>query len=296
MKYIQCTTCANRAVYITLLGNTLLVAFKVTVGILGNSRALVADGIHSSADVVIAVVTLVALVISGKGSDKNHPYGHGKVELLAASAVTAGLLTAVIFLFKGALHALVTGTIEKPAFVTFFVAIISIIVNEFMFRINVCAGKELRSPALIANAWHNRYDSFTSLVVALGILGALFGFYSLDPIAALLIGVVIIKISLTIFQDSLFGLLDKAIPEDERDDLKKLIKNIKGVSAIEKIEGRRIGQKIWVDLKIKLAASTVSQSSTISQQIREAILFNTGNIEDVQTETIPDKTGTKTAT
>jgi cation diffusion facilitator family transporter len=287
MKYIQCISCANKAAYITLIGNALLVAFKVSAGVLGNSRALVADGIHSSADVVIAVVTLVALAISGKGPDKSHPYGHGKIELIAAAVVTAGLFTAVLFLFKGALFALHSGIVEKPAMITFFVAIISIVVNEFMFRINACAGKELRSPALIANAWHNRYDSFTSVVVAVGILGALFGFYSLDPIAALLVGVVIIKISLSIFQESFFGLMDKSIPEDERNDLREVINEIKGVTSIEKIEGRRIGQKLWVDLKVKLEALTVSQSYSISRQIREAILFNTENVEDVQIETIP---------
>lgn len=287
MKYIQCVTCANKAAYITLLGNALLVALKVSAGTLGNSRALVADGIHSSADVIIAIVTLVALAISGKGSDKSHPYGHGKVEFIAATAVTAGLCTAVIFLFKGALFALHSGTMEKPAMITFFVAIISIVVNEFMFRINVCAGKELRSPALIANAWHNRYDSFTSVVVAVGILGALAGFYSLDPIAALLVGVVIIKISLSIFQESFIGLMDKAIPEDEKNDIREVVKNIEGVIGVERLEGRRIGQKLWVDMTVILVASTVSQSYSICRKIRESILFNTENIEDVQIETVP---------
>lgn len=288
MKYLRCITCDKRAARFTVVGNAVLVVLKASAGIIGGSHALVADAIHSGADIIIALVTLIALTISGKGQDEDYPYGHGKIEYIAAAIVTAGLLIAVVFLFKAALYELRLGITVRPRLITFIVACISIAGNEFMFRYNNCAGKELKSPALIANAWHNRYDAYTSLVVAIGILVAMAGLDFFDHLAALIVGVVIIKISITIFLDAYTGLMDKAIPQQEKQEIEAVVMRVKGIKRVARVKGRRMGQKLWIDLVVELVDSlTVSQIYKKTQQIKEAILFNIGNIEDVQIETNP---------
>lgn len=285
MKYTQCVTCHQRVVWISLIGNTVLVILKISAGLIGNSNALVADGLHSSADVIIAIVTLVAIAISGKGHDKEHPYGHGKIESIAAALVTGGLLVAVVLLFNTAITDLKTGKIENPRLITFFVALISIITNEIMFHLNYCAGKERNSPALTANAWHNRYDSFTSVVVALGILGSFAGLKMFDPIAALFVGVVIVKISLSIFKDAYEALMDSAIDDEIKERIADSVKKMKEVNNIIKIEGRQIGQKMWIDMVIEIAADlTVTQCHEITERIQETLFYNFDSIEDVQIE------------
>jgi cation diffusion facilitator family transporter len=287
MKYLECTDCGKRAAWVTLWGNALLVVLKFSVGILGGSRALVADAIHSSADVVIALVTIVALAISGKGPDKDHPYGHGKIEFISASLVTVALLIAVVFLFKGAIDELKYGVITKPRAVTFVAAIASILVNEIMFRLNRCAGKTLKSPALVANAWHNRYDAYTSIVVALGILGSLAGFKSFDPIAAMLVGIIILKISFDIFHEAYVGLMDAALSREEKESIRTIVNQVKGIKKIVFLEGRRMGQKLWIDLSVEISSAlSVHQGYNLSSKIRELILLHLENIEDVQVETV----------
>jgi cation diffusion facilitator family transporter len=289
MKYLECADCGKRAAWVTLWGNAILVVLKFSVGIFGGSHALVADAIHSSADVVIALVTIVALAISGKGPDKDHPYGHGKIEFISASLVTVALLIAVVFLFKGAIHELKYGVATKPRVVTFVAAIVSIMVNELMFRVNQCAGKTLKSPALVANAWHNRYDAYTSIVVALGIFGALLGFKSFDPIAAMFVGIIIMKISFDIFHEAYTGLMDVALSQEEKESIRTLVNQVEGINKIAFLEGRRMGQKLWIDLSVVIPSTlSVHQGYNISSKIRELILLHLENIEDIQVETITE--------
>lgn len=283
MKYFKCIKCGKKSAWVTFWGNVGLVIFKGFAGVMGGSHALIADALHSAADVVIALITIIALAISGKVQDKNHPYGHGKIEFIAASVVTAGLLAAVGFLFMKALEDLKSGLMVKPEIFTFFVAVIAIIGSELMFRYNLCSAKELKSPALKANAWHNRYDVYTSIVVAVGILGAKAGLEFLDPVAAIFVGIVIIKIAVNIFKEAYKGLMDVSIPADDKKEIEKIVMQVKGVKEIKSIKARYIGQKLWVDLAIKVTSSlTVDKGYIITERVREFLLLKMENISGVQ--------------
>lgn len=287
MKYLKCVKCGDRAAWVTFWGNLALVLFKGYAGIVGGSHALIADALHSVADVVIALVTVIALAISGKAPDKDHPYGHGKVEFIAASVVTAGLLAAVVFLFMEALKELKSGLAVKPEIFTFFVAVIAIMASELMFRYNLCSSKELKSPALKANAWHNRYDVYTSIVVALGIIGAKAGLEFLDPAAAIFVGIIIIKIAIDIFLEAYRGLMDASISAEEKKEIEEILKQVKEVKKIKCLNARRMGQKLWVDLIIKVPPSvTVDKVYRITEKVREVLLLKMENIADVQVEVV----------
>lgn len=287
MKYLYCIKCGKKAAWVTFFGNFVLVLFKGFVGIAGGSHALIADALHSGADVFIALITIVTLTISGKEPDKDHPYGHGKIEFIAAAFVTAGLLLAVVFLFIAALKELKIGVTVKPELCTFFAAIISIIGNELMFRYNRCAAKELNSPALKANAWHNRYDVYTSVVVAVGILGAKAGLEFLDPAAAIFVGIIIIKIAIDIITEAFRGLMDASISEQKKKEIIKIARQVKGVRKIVSLKARRMGQKLWVDMVIRVSsASTVDKGYEIEEKVREYLVLKMENIEGVQIEVV----------
>lgn len=269
------------------MGEVLLAVFKAVAGIMGGSHALIADALHSIADIIFAFITLVALNISRKDPDREHPYGYGKVEFIAATIIALGLLITVVFISKDAIHEIKTNTAVKPSAITFFVAIISILTNEILYRLNKCAGVKANSPALLANAKLNRYDSITSGVVALGILLALAGFTSLDPIAAMFVGVVIIKVSIDIFREAYVGLMDANISKEQKTSIEKAIKGLKGVSTICSINGRRVGQRFWINMTVKIHPSlTIAQGYKISEKIRESIFLELENIEDIHVEII----------
>lgn len=288
MKYIDCIDCGKKSTWVTFWGNLGLMLFKGFVGLVGHSHALVADAIHSAVDVVIAIVTVIAIKISGKAPDKEHPYGHGKIEFIAASVVTAGLLVAVVFLFKAALNELRYGMNVHPRWITLLAAIASIIGSELMFRYNLCASKELNSPAIKANAWHNRYDVYTSLVVAVGIVGAKLGFRILDPIAAFCVGIVIIKIGLDIFMDAYKGLMDVNISAKDREKIAVLASKVKGVENVVSIKSRQMGQDLWIDLVIQVLSKTkIEKVDNIVEEIKESLILKDNKIGNVQVAVKP---------
>lgn len=288
MKSLECIKCGTRVAWVTFWVNVVGTIFKAVIGYLGGSKALLADAFHSAADAIIGIVTVVSLKISGKSPDKIHPYGHGKVEFIAAAAVTFALFIAVIFLFKGALDTLRSGTVVKPHLVTLFAAIVAMITSEMLFRYNLCAGKNLNSPVLIANAWHNRYDVYTSMVVAVGIIGAKMGLHYLDPIAAICVGIIIVRVTVQILRDAYKGLMDTTLPEDEKEKISKIIKRANGNVNLVYLKTRRAGQKIWIDIGIRLdPKDTVSEGYDIIEAIRNMLFLKLENVGEVQVEVIP---------
>ncbi len=290
MRSLDCVKCGQKAAWVTVWVNLGGMIFKGVIGYLGGSKALLADAVHSGADAVVGLVTVASLKISGEAADENHPYGHGKVEFIAAALVTAALLGAVIFLFIEAIAAIHSGVRTRPLLVTLFAAVIAMITSEMLYRYNLCAGKNINSPALVANAWHNRYDVYTSAVVALGIIGAKLGIPHLDPLAAIGVGIIIVKVAVEIFTDAYNGLMDSSLPEEERSRIMSVVKRANGYTDIAYLKTRRAGQKIWIDLGIRMAPeSSVSQSYQVCESIRERLFLKLENVGEVQVVVVPGK-------
>jgi cation diffusion facilitator family transporter len=269
------------------VGTTILLAvLKGFAGMVGGSHALIADGLHSAADVIISLAILASLRIGEKEPDRNHSYGYGKVEFIAGSIVTVVLMIALVFLFKDAVEEMNLTICIRPRVIALFAALVSIAVSALLFRLNSCAGRELKSPTHAANAVHNRYDMYISAVVLAGILGAMAGIKLSDPLAVIIVGVVMIKTFIEILTRGYAGLMDTSFPLDVKQEILDTVTEVNGVDKVLSIKARCLGQKFWIDLCVEVNASlTVSESYTISETIREAILFRVENIEDVQIET-----------
>lgn len=272
---------------VTLIGsivNAILIALKLTVGILGRSSALIADGVHSLTDFITDLIVLFFVKLSGKPRDKAHSYGHGKFETLATLIIG-------VFLTLAGLGLLVSGGREiaaslngallpEPTWLAFAVAIASIVVKEILYRYTVRIGNMVNSDATIANAWHHRSDAISSLGTMIGIGGAILlgeKWRILDPLAAVLVSVFIIKSGFDIIRPAVNELLEGALPERQTAKISELIKSVKGVRGFHNLRTRKIGNSIAVDVHVKMDGKIMlKEAHDIATQIEEKIHENFG--------------------
>lgn len=248
--------------HITFVGsivNFLLLVFKFVAGTLGRSSAMIADAVHSLSDFVTDVIVILFVRIAGKPVDDDHAYGHGKYETLAS--VIVGIMLGIVGIglawngtektiafFKGVL-------IESPTYLALAAAIISIISKEALYRYTVKAGKNLNSPALVANAWHHRSDALTSIATFAGIGGALIlgeKWRVLDPLAAVVVSGFIIKAAYSLMKPGIDELLEKSLPKEQVERISSIIASVPGVESFHRLRTRRIGANIAVDVHVKM--------------------------------------------
>ena len=215
----------ERTIYkVTLLGsfvNMLLVVIKFIFGILGCSAAMIADAVHSMSDLITDVIVVIFVKLSNKPQDEDHDYGHGKYETLATSLVGMALLfVGVMILYSGAenIYRAISGEVlRQPGLVALFAAIISVVLKEWAYRFTIRTGQKVNSQAVIANAWHHRSDAFSSIGTSLGIGGAIFlgdKWVVLDPIAAVIVSLFIIKTACVLIKRAFDELLEKSLPAE----------------------------------------------------------------------------------
>ena len=273
---------------VTIIGgiaNSLLVAFKFIAGFLGNSTAMIADAIHSLSDFVTDVIVLLFIRISSKPQDKSHDYGYGKYETLATTIiglalfiVGAGLLwnsvTQIYLVWQG-------NVIPEPGMLAFWAALISIITKECVFQFTVYIGKKVNSQAVMANAWHHRSDAFSSIGTALGIGGAIFlgeDWRILDPIAALVVSLFILKVAAGLLKDCIDELTEKSLPEDFEKDIEDLINQIPDVSGLHNLRTRKIGNHYAIEMHIRMNGDlSLLESHRKSSDLERIIKDKYGN-------------------
>jgi len=250
----------KKAIRLTIYGlicNTFLFLLKLYAGFIGNSSAIIADGFHSLSDLSTDIFVIFGLKVSEKPPDEDHRYGHGKVETLVTFLI--GLFLSVVglkLLWNGFSEIWLFyqgNVIESPGWLPFVVAIFSILIKEILFYITAKEGKRIGKKSIIANAWHHRTDSLSSIGVALGILGAkLLGenWNILDPIAAIIVSGFILYAAYDISRSSLDELLEKSLGKKEIDFIFSKVNRIKGVYNPHSIKTRRIGSNLAIDLHI----------------------------------------------
>lgn len=247
---------------VTVVGgvvNLLLVALKFVAGIAGRSAAMVADAIHSLSDFVTDIVVLVFVGISARPQDASHDYGHGKFETVATFFIGLALAGAAIgIVVSGAtkLAAWLQGEdIPVPGTLALWAALISIIVKEILFQYTARKGKKLESQALVANAWHHRSDALSSVAAAIGIGGAIiFGnrWTVLDPLASIVVGAMLVKVAWDLLGPAIGELTDKSLPEETENEILGIIGQTEGVSEPHNLRTRRIGNRVAVEVHIRL--------------------------------------------
>lgn len=259
--------------------NLLLVALKFVAGIAGRSAAMVADAVHSLSDFITDIVVLVFVGISARPQDASHDYGHGKFETIATFFIGLALAGAAIgIVVSGAtkLAAWLQGEdIPVPGTLALWAALISIVVKEILFQYTARKGKKLESQALVANAWHHRSDALSSIAAAIGIGGAIiFGnrWTVLDPLASIVVGAMLVKVAWDLLGPAIGELTDKSLPEDVENEILGIIEEAPGVSEPHNLRTRRIGNRVAVEVHIRLDGNlTLSEAHERTSQIEKRL-------------------------
>jgi len=273
---------AHDATTITWVGtvaNLFLSVVKIGGGLRGHSQALVADGVHSFSDLLSDVATLITLRYAAEPEDEGHPYGHGKIESVGAAIVGTmlGMVGFELMVDGGRrLYHFWGHGGEAVAAVSPFVlalALLSIVTKEILYQLTVRVGRREQNAVLIANAWHHRSDALSSVVVLVGVGGALLWHVPwLDAAAALLVAAMVLKVAVEILRDAVADLTDRSLSNDERQQLRAVVESIDGVVAFHEMRTRRFGGRALVDIHIQVAPYiSVSEGHQIAEGARWAL-------------------------
>ena len=266
--YFICVMDRIKEVYrVTIWGsiiNVVLLVLKFVAGFLGHSAAMIADAIHSLTDFATDAVVLVCVTLGSKPVDKSHDYGHGKFETLATAVIALALLAVgVMICYSGVMKtygAMVLGeTLEQPGMVALIAAVVSIVLKEWAFRFTARVGRRCDSQAVMANAWHHRSDALSSVGTMFGIGGAIFlgpRWAVLDPLAAIVVSVFIVRASLGLIKQAVDELTDASLPEATENEIMEIAGKEEGVQEIHNLRTRRIGNSIAIDMHVRMLGST----------------------------------------
>ncbi|WP_102408773.1 cation diffusion facilitator family transporter [Parabacteroides bouchesdurhonensis] len=262
------------------VGNFLLLIFKFIAGIMGHSSAMIADAVHSLSDFVTDVIVLFFINISSKPKDESHDYGHGKYETLATSIIGIVLLCVGVVLFWEGINKVydffIKGEmLESPGKIALIAAIISILVKEALYRYSVLIGKRQNSQAVIANAWHHRSDALSSIGTAIGIGGAILlgeRWRVLDPLAAVIVSIFIVKVAFQLVIPAINDLLEKSLPKEVEDEILSIISEMQEVKSPHNLRTRRIGNDFAIEVHLRVDGQmTVARSHEIMCDIERKL-------------------------
>lgn len=273
---------ARKITWIGFWMNSLLTAFKLLAGILGNSGAMLADGVHSLSDFFTDIIVIIGFKITEKPEDDCHNYGHDKYETLATLVISIFLVVVGFELLRSGtvkIVAVMQGSIlPRPGAIALAAAVISIAVKEVLYRCTLDVGKKINSSAVIANAWHHRSDSFSSIGVFLGIGGAFVlgeRWTILDPIASIIVSLFIFKVAANIIRPAVEELVESSLKEEEVEKIKHTITNYRHVINFHKLKTRRIGTKAAIEFHLLLDAnSDLFSAHEIATEIEYEIKTN----------------------
>ena len=274
---------------INAIVNTLLAIFKIAIGKIGGSQALIADGIHSFSDLLSDALVFFAAKASQHHPDKEHPYGHQRIETIATIVIALILLLVALTICDEALMRLMHLVSTKPTLSVLIVAIVAILANEALFHYSKKEGEKINSNLLISNAWHKRSDVFVSIIVLISVVGSLFGLPWLDAVGALAIALLIIKMALKMIWNAGQELIDRGVDEATLMHIKKTIHHVPGVNSIHQLRTRLHGNYIFVDLHIIVDPTiSVSEGHHIGEEVHAALLKNIKNLIDVTVHIDPE--------
>lgn len=260
---------------ISIIGNIILSGFKLFAGIFAQSAAMISDAVHSMSDVFSTIIVMIGIKLANKKSDKEHPYGHERFECVAAIVLAAVLFaTGAGIGWSGIKKAIAGnyGDLAIPGILALVAAIGSIIVKEAMYWYTRGAAKRINSSALMADAWHHRSDAFSSVGSFAGIFGARLGFPILDPLACIIICLFILKAAIDIFRDAVGKMTDRACDDETIAKMRDLILSQKSVEGIDGLKTRLFGDKIYMDVEIRVDALVrLEEAHLVAQAVHDVI-------------------------
>jgi len=276
----------NKIKKVTIVGallNIFLAFAKVVFGYIGQSQALVADGIHSFSDLVSDALVLFAAKHASYEADESHPYGHGRIE--TAITVALGLFLFAIaggITFDAIRRLMDPAALMQPGTVALLIALISVLSKEVLYRYTLRVALQTRSNMLKANAWHHRSDAISSIVVVIGLVGTMLGADYLDAIAAIGVAIMIAKIGWDISIQSIRELVDTALEPEQVENIKQHILDVSGVRKLHMLRTRQMGGNALVDVHIQVDPKiSVSEGHYISESVRSKLITSIDEVTDV---------------
>ena len=283
---------AKKVSIVSVIWNLLLSAGKLFAGIFANSGAMISDAVHSASDVFSTIIVMIGVKISGKDSDNDHPYGHERLECVAAIILATVLAATGIGIGYGAVVKIMAGdyNVEMPGILALVAAVVSILVKELMFWYTRYYAKQIDSSALMADAWHHRSDSLSSIGALIGIIGARLGFGIMEPLASVVICIFIEKAAYDIFMDAVNKMVDKSCDDETMEKIKACAMNIPGVENIDLLRTRVFGNKIYVDMEIAADGNkTLDETHAVAERVHDAIEQEFPKVKHIMVHVNPAK-------
>ena len=282
---------ANRVSVITIIGNVILSVFKLIAGIVAHSSAMISDAIHSASDVFSTFVVIIGIKLASKESDKEHPYGHERLECVAAILLSVILFITGMGIGLDAFKKIVSGNygeLQAPGVLALIAAIVSIVTKEGMYWYTRHYALKIDSAALMADAWHHRSDAFSSVGALIGIGGAMLGFPVMDSVASLVIFVFIAKAAFDIFKDAMDKMVDHSCDEETENKMRECVLQNESVRGIDMLQTRIFGNKIYVDVEIILDATlTLGEAHAIAEDVHDDIEKNFPKVKHIMIHVNP---------
>lgn len=276
---------------VSIIANLALTILKLAAGVIAHSGAMISDAIHSASDVFSTIVVIIGIKISGKASDKDHPYGHERMECVAAIVLATILAATGLGIGYTAVEKIAGGNYANlvvPGMMALVAAILSIVMKEGMYQYTRVYAKKIDSGALMADAWHHRSDALSSVGALIGIAGARMGFPILDPVASVVICFFIEKAAYEIFMDAVDKMVDKACDEEVEAELTECALSQEGVQGVDLLHTRVFGNKIYVDIEIRVDGEMrLRDAHGIAEHVHDAIEKNFPKVKHIMVHVNP---------
>lgn len=284
---------AIRVSLVSIFGNLVLTVFKLFAGLFAHSGAMVSDAVHSASDVISSVVVIIGVKLSGKKADANHPYGHERFESVAAIILAVMLVIVGGGIGVRAVQEIISGSyqnMEIPGMLALIASVVSIIGKAGMFFYTRKHARNIQSQALMADAWHHLSDALSSIGALIGIGGAMLGAAIMEPLASVVICIMILKAAADIFRDSVNQMLDASAGADLEQKLRELVAGQEGVLGVDMLHTRMFGTKIYVDIEICLDRNlSLYKAHAIAEQVHEALEKEFPQIKHVMVHVNPSE-------
>ena len=284
---------ANRVSLVTIIGNVVLSVIKLLAGIIAHSSAMISDAVHSASDVFSTFVVIIGIKLASKKLDKEHPYGHERMECVAAIVLAMVLFITGLGIGLEAVKNIIHGNygdLQVPGVLALIAAIVSIVSKEAMYWYTRYYAKKIDSSALMADAWHHRSDAFSSIGALIGIGASRLGYPVMDSIASLVIFVFIVKAAFDIFKDAIDKMVDHSCDEETEKQIYECVMKNENVLGIDLLQTRVFGNKIYVDVEIQADASyTLQKAHDIAEAVHDDIEESFPKVKHIMVHVNPAK-------
>ena len=284
---------ANRVSLFTIIGNVVLSVIKLLAGIIAHSSAMISDAVHSASDVFSTFVVIIGIKLASKKPDKEHPYGHERMECVAAIVLAMVLFITGLGIGLEAVKNIIHGNygdLQVPGVLALIAAIVSIVSKEAMYWYTRYYAKKIDSSALMADAWHHRSDAFSSIGALIGIGASRLGYPVMDSIASLVIFVFIVKAAFDIFKDAIDKMVDHSCDEETEKQIYECVMKNENVMGIDLLQTRVFGNKIYVDVEIQADASyTLQKAHDIAEAVHDDIEESFPKVKHIMVHVNPAK-------